>query len=74
MWAGIFNDKIVGPYIIQETLTGQRYLVLLQDVLPDLLRSADVSNQARRTTWFQQDGAPAHFSREVRQYLDQAFP
>src|ERR1043166_2350461 len=67
------TKKIVGPNIIQETLTGQRYLVLLQDVLPDLLRSAGVSNQARRTIWFQQDGAPAHFSKEVRQYLDQAF-
>src|ERR1043166_7844808 len=73
VWAGILGDKIVDPYIIQETLTGQRYLVLLQDVLPDLLWSAGVSNQARRTIWFQQDGATAHFSKEVRQYLDQAF-
>ena len=27
-----------------------------------------------RRLWFQQDGAPAHYDRQVRQWLDQKFP
>lgn len=78
VWAGIVGDRVIGPIFFQENLNGARYLDFLQEVLvpnlatlfPDPLE-ADVQN---RNIWFQQDGAPPHFARPVREYLDDVFP
>ncbi|GFV86725.1 uncharacterized protein TNCV_3964551 [Trichonephila clavipes] len=51
-------------------LTGPRYLIFLEQVLPELLDSAHVTAATRTSMWFQQDGAPAHFSISVRNHLD----
>ncbi|GFW10764.1 DUF4817 domain-containing protein [Trichonephila clavipes] len=59
-----------GPYILPDRLTGPRYLILLEQVLPELLDSAHVTAATRTFMWFQQDGAPAHFSISVRNHLD----
>jgi hypothetical protein len=40
----------------------------LQEVLPVLLE--DVSLVVRSDMWFQNDGAPAHFSAQTQQYLN----
>ena len=34
----------------------------------------NVPLQARQRLWFQQDGAPAHFVLDVREYLNNVFP
>ncbi|GBN39691.1 hypothetical protein AVEN_129168-1 [Araneus ventricosus] len=34
----------------------------------------DFPTHIRRVMWFQQDGAPAHYVRDVRNYLDITFP
>ncbi|GFT90330.1 hypothetical protein TNCV_193291 [Trichonephila clavipes] len=54
------------PYILPDRLTGPRYLIFLEQVLPELLDSAHVTAATRTSMWFQQDGAPAHFSISVR--------
>ncbi|GFX65102.1 DUF4817 domain-containing protein [Trichonephila clavipes] len=56
VWAGILRDP--------------RYLIFLEQVLPELLDSAHVTAATRTSMWFQQDGAPAHFSISVRNHLD----
>ncbi|GFV60156.1 uncharacterized protein TNCV_3886741 [Trichonephila clavipes] len=58
VWAGILGDHLIGPYILPDRLTGPRYLIFLEQVLPELLDSAHVTAATRTSMWFQQDGAP----------------
>ncbi|GFW67609.1 uncharacterized protein TNCV_3392801 [Trichonephila clavipes] len=71
--AGILGDHLIGPYILPDRLIGPRYLISLEQVLPELLDSAHVTAATRTSMWFQQDGAPAHFSISVRNHLDATF-
>ncbi|GFU87439.1 uncharacterized protein TNCV_3646381 [Trichonephila clavipes] len=64
------GDHLIGPYILPGHLTGPRYLIFLEQVLPKLLDRAHVTAVTRTSMWFQQDGAPAHFSISVRNHLD----
>ncbi|XP_071055457.1 uncharacterized protein [Onthophagus taurus] len=53
---------------IKRTLTGHRYLQLLQQqIIPACQENLD-------DLWFQQDGAPPHYHLDVRRYLDTVFP
>ncbi|GFY02428.1 DUF4817 domain-containing protein [Trichonephila clavipes] len=70
VWASILGDHLLGPYILPDRLTGPRYLIFLEQVLPELLDSAHVTAATRTSMRFQQDGAPAHFSISVRNHLD----
>ncbi|GFV09376.1 uncharacterized protein TNCV_1623531 [Trichonephila clavipes] len=63
-------QKAARPYILPDRLTGPRYLIFLEQVLPELLDSAHVTAATRTSMWFQQDGAPAHFSISVRNHVD----
>lgn len=72
VWGGIVGRNVVGPHFFNGHLNGPMYLNFLQQVLPNLLRN--VPEQTRHRMWFQQDGAPAHFSRDVRAHLDAIFP
>jgi hypothetical protein len=47
-------------------------IVFLQEVLPMLLE--DVPLAIRHDMWFQNDGAPAHFSAQTQQHLTTQFP
>ncbi|GFU92159.1 DUF4817 domain-containing protein [Trichonephila clavipes] len=58
VWAGILGDHLIGPYILPDRLTGPRYLIFLEQVLPELLDSAHVTDATRTSMWFHQDGAP----------------
>ncbi|GFW71448.1 DUF4817 domain-containing protein [Trichonephila clavipes] len=70
VWAGILGDHLIGPYILPDRLAGPRYLIFLEQVLPELLDSAHVTAATRTSMWLQQDGAPTHFSISVRNHLD----
>ena len=57
-WAGIFNNRIIGPFFIDGNLNVAKYETLLREqIYPALLAAAENINQC----WFQQDGAPAHY-------------
>ncbi|GFW96021.1 transposase-like protein [Trichonephila clavipes] len=71
-WAGIVGDYLLGPYILPERLNGSMYLTFLQEVLPEMLN--DVPMPIRQRIRFQHDGAPAHFSIDVRAHLQNTFP
>lgn len=72
VWCGIVDSKIIGPHFFEETLNGERYLQFLREDLPALFD--DVSYETRMNMWFQQDGAPPHFARLVRNYLNEQYP
>jgi len=68
VWCGVMTDRVVGPFFFNEnTITGVVYLDMLEQfAIPQL---EDVPNII-----FQQDGAPPHWSLDVRQCLDDHFP
>lgn len=78
VWCGIIGGHVIGPYFIQGTLTSAQYLLLLQESIVPELRQIFPNNAnpnlPAQHIWFQQDGAPPHFGREVREYLDETFP
>ncbi|XP_071053655.1 uncharacterized protein [Onthophagus taurus] len=72
VWAGLVGDHIIGPFFIEGNLNGHKYLNILQnDVIPSLQQ---LDNVQFGSIWFQQDGCPAHNSRQVKEYLNAQFP
>ena len=71
VWAGIVGDHLIGPYELPGRLNSERYLEFLQTTLPTLLE--DVPFNIRAAMWFQHDGAPPHFGRQVRSWLNQRY-
>lgn len=63
VWAGILNNRVIGPIFFDGNMNGNRYLELLIEVVPNL---RDNNNEI---IW-QQDGAPAHNLAAVTQYLN----
>lgn len=72
VWCGILGDKIIGPYVFNEPLNGETYLNFLINVLPLFLE--DIPLDIRRNMIFQHDGCPAHYYRNVQQFLNDTFP
>ncbi|KAJ4427702.1 hypothetical protein ANN_25354 [Periplaneta americana] len=72
MWAGIIGDRLVGPHVLVNRLTGQAYTNFLENTIPHVLKDTPLIN--RQHIHFLHDGAPAHFSRTARRYLDRRFP
>jgi hypothetical protein len=71
VWAGIVGDNLIGPYLFPDRLDGRAYLNFLTGILPGLL--GHIPGDLLSRMWFQHDGAPAHFSREVRDHLNDTF-
>lgn len=71
VWAAVAKDQIIGPIFLPPRLNGQIYSDEIVDNLPDMIQGIgmDVGD-----IWFQQDGAPPHWSRAVRNQLNQMFP
>lgn len=72
VWAGIVGNFLIGPFVLPDRLNGEHYLQFLRDYLPDLLDNVPLAT--RQNMWFMHDGAPAHFSRNVRDHLDIIYP
>jgi hypothetical protein len=71
VWAGISSDHLIGPYLLLLPLAGYIYLLFIQEILPELLEVMPLL--VHREMWFQHDGAPAHLTNVVREYLDETF-
>lgn len=70
VWAGIFNHAILGPVIIDGTLTGEKYLSLLETEISERVAAVDTCAEL----WWMHDGCPAHNYRPAREFLQHAFP
>jgi len=72
MWCGMIDDMLIGPVILDDRMTGQNYLDLLQNELPKQLE--DVPLATRIAMYCQHDGAPSHYTQHVMQHLNDTFP
>jgi hypothetical protein len=63
---------LTGPVILDNRITEQNYLDFLQNELSKLL--GDVPLATRIAMYFQHDGAPSHYTRHVKQQLNDTFP
>jgi hypothetical protein len=63
---------VLGPYLLPEKLTAQRYRDLLENILQRFLE--DVPLAVRKRMGLQHDGAPAHFGEGVWQSLNATYP
>jgi hypothetical protein len=64
VWAWIVGDCLVRPHVLPHRFTGNHYGDFLLHDLPKLLEDVPLAVRARMG--YMQDGAPAHFSRAVR--------
>lgn len=72
VWGAVIGNHVIGPHFFEGNLGGAAYLNFIQNILPGML--AVLPTEIRNEIWFQHDGAPAHYSRPVRDLLDQQFP
>lgn len=69
VWTGLLNGRLLGPFFIEGTLTGPKYLSLLQESIIPSINELHLNN-----VWYQHDGAPAHYTRQVQNALNTTFP
>jgi len=65
------NNALIEPFFIDGNLNAAKYKMLRNEIFPAIRRIVG-DNLAH--TWFQQDGAGLHYSRDVRNFLDTKFP
>lgn len=70
-WCGIHGNNIIGPIFLPPTLNRHGYVQVLNDNVANYVNL--LPPEERRSVWFQQDGAPAHSVREVREALNDIF-
>ena len=58
--------------LLSLTTMGNTYEVFLRNELQGLLE--DIALMIRSQMYFQHDGAPPHYTRNVREYLNESFP
>lgn len=72
VYGGLIGDYVVGPYFFDGNLNARKFLRFLRRDFCVLLENIPLNLRSRM--WVQLDGAPAHFSLNVRTYLNRKFP
>lgn len=72
MWCDILKNQIIGPFFIEGTLNGQKYVDFLTNELRTLLK--DVPLEYRARMWFQHNGCPARNALIAHNVLNRIFP
>ncbi|XP_031777035.1 uncharacterized protein LOC116415815 [Nasonia vitripennis] len=72
VWCGIVNGYVIGPYFFNGNVNQHNFLEFLRDHLPGLLEEVDL--ETRQRIWVQLDGAPPHFARILRTFLNERYP
>lgn len=70
VWAAIGERGVIGPFFFDETINSERYLAMLQTHFHPELELRQIQNDII----FMQDGAPPHWGRMVRNWLNENFP
>lgn len=71
LWVGILGGRVIGPFELPPRLNGAAYLQFLRTDFNTLLE--DIPQEVRERMWLQHDGAPAHYSRQVTNYLNESY-
>ena len=70
VWCGLSEFGLIGPFFFDDTVNDANYLNLLQEYAMPRMQE-----MFRNEEWyFQQDGVPPHYHRDVRAYLDGHLP
>ncbi|CAH1988414.1 unnamed protein product [Acanthoscelides obtectus] len=69
---GIYRNRLFGPYLLPAGLNAATFLEFLKAEYANMWD--DVMLDLRRLAWFQLDGCPAHYSRIVRNWLNENYP
>jgi len=72
VWCGVLGNRLIGPFVFDNILTGNTYEAFLRHELPGLLE--DIPLMIRSQMYFQHDGAPPHYTRRVTEFLNESFP
>ena len=72
VWCGLLGNRLIGPFVFDNNLTGNTYEAFLRNELPGLL--GNIPLVIRSQMYFQHDGAPLHYTWHVREYLNECFP
>nr|CAI5854621.1 unnamed protein product [Callosobruchus analis] len=67
VWCGLSSRGLIGRFRFEGTVTGINYLTMLADSIFPAIRALYGNDDF----YFQQDGAPPHYHRDIRAYLDQ---
>ena len=70
VWCAMSSDCIIGPYFFDENVTGQNYLNMLKTFFWPRIQKKRLCSKIL----FQQDGAAAHYSLPVREWLNKKLP
>jgi len=70
VWCAMSSKEIIGPFFFDDEIVNQdNYLYMLQNYFYPILQK----KRLIKSIIFQQDGAPAHFPKFVRTWLDNLF-
>jgi len=72
LWSGMTATRVIGPYLLRDTMNAERYLEIVEDYVWPIIRVSGWENIDELV--FMNDGAPPHFALGVRAWLDQKFP
>jgi len=72
VWCCVLGNKLIGPFVFDNNITGNAYEVFQRNELPGLLE--DIPLKLRRQMYIQHDGTPPHYTRHVRDYFYESFP
>ena len=72
VWCGVLGNKLIGPSVFDNNLTGNTYEVFLRNELPGLSEYIPLIIMSQM--YFQHDAATPHYTRHVREYLNESFP
>ena len=68
----MLGNKLIRPFVFDNNLTGNTHEVFLRNELSGLLE--DIPLVITSQMYFQHDGFPPHYTRHVREYLNESFP
>lgn len=72
VWAGILNNRVMGPIMLPNRINGDDFYQFLAIDLDELLD--DLPLGVLHSLLLQLDGAPPHFALRVRNWLNENFP
>ena len=67
VWCGLSARGLIGTFIFDGTVTGDAYLEMLGSSTLPSIRAIYENTEV----FYQQDGAPPHYHRDVRAFLDE---
>ena len=70
VWCGLSSRGLIGPFFFEGSVNGQLYLEMLRTTILPAINVLYNNDEY----FLQQDGAPAHYHRDVRAYLDDRLP